>query len=611
MSTTMTLEDDQTATGLKTFTGVVAALGGLQSAEGATINSHLGATPSSNIDISILASFGNDDQTRGDKRVLDICTDPGNNAVLRAVGRSMTLSASEVDTTGPIKVLQKVFGGNAGIEIAGLSSSANWGNLGFSTQNGAGADVLVASITGQITNSTTGSEAGDLIFATGNAGTVSEKLRIYSDGSIHAPGNLSVGGDIASNALKVSEGVSARVLSLYCESDEGGPSILFYGEPNTTWPDPPQFQIGIDPEGGALDRSLRISAFPRHYPSPGVGVEPIHVVEIKRITGEVLIGSSVTLTGDNAPARLTIKGDDSNTASLIISGQKSTVTAEKWGEYSLTATATGLLCRNNQTGNTMFEVGAGPATGTDNGGSGNGKDGDFNVPFDMNVGGLLVVLGGGPGVGKIMRCTDATGTGNWDSIQPSDFPGIDASKTTTGVFAVDRVGTWPTGSTPGDISRWLRGDGTWRHLGVASISAISASPIHLIDDGVGAISLDLKDQATNTVWAGPSAGSSAGTPSFRALVVADLPVTALTETIASSLASVFYTKSEADALFPSTETVASMIASAGFVDSGTMYGAISSATSGFVDSGTVASMISSALSNYFTKSESDARFVLA
>jgi len=79
-----------------------------------------------------------------------------------------------------------------------------------------------------------------------------------------------------------------------------------------------------------------------------------------------------------------------------------------------------------------------------------------------------------------------------------------------------------------DAGKYLRGDATWAvppqgtvtsvALTVPSILSISGSPITT----AGTLALGLTNQAANTIFAGPTTGSSA-TPSFRSLVALDLP----------------------------------------------------------------------------------------
>lgn len=70
------------------------------------------------------------------------------------------------------------------------------------------------------------------------------------------------------------------------------------------------------------------------------------------------------------------------------------------------------------------------------------------------------------------------------------------------------------------------GSGTVTSIGVAapaSILTVSGSPVTTS----GIITLGLQTQTANTVWAGPTTGSAA-TPTFRALVTADIPTANLT-----------------------------------------------------------------------------------
>ncbi len=142
--------------------------------------------------------------------VYDIGTTVGANARWRNLYINGTISGASnmvtTDTTQtisgsktfalPLIVNQKVFGGESGILIKGLSPMSNWPNLAFSVQNQALADVIAASVYGQIINDATGAEAMDLIFGTASSGTLTERMRIESGGNVKITNSLRVGGTV-------------------------------------------------------------------------------------------------------------------------------------------------------------------------------------------------------------------------------------------------------------------------------------------------------------------------------------------------------------------------------------------------------------------------------
>lgn len=120
---------------------------------------------------------------------------------------------------------------------------------------------------------------------------------------------------------------------------------------------------------------------------------------------------------------------------------------------------------------------------------------------------------------------DATsGTPTFRGIIPADVPSLDAAKITSGVFGTARLGTGTA-----DTTKFLRGDGSWQVNPLGTVTSVTltvpsalfattGSPI----TGSGILDFTINNQSANTVWSGPTSGSSA-TPTFRALVPADIP----------------------------------------------------------------------------------------
>jgi len=104
-------------------------------------------------------------------------------------------------------------------------------------------------------------------------------------------------------------------------------------------------------------------------------------------------------------------------------------------------------------------------------------------------------------------------------------PNIAGENVSAGIVAPSHLGTGSPSS-----SNFLRGDGTWASTGAGigsvtsvalnlpSIFSVSGSPVTT----VGTLNATFTTQSANNVFAGPNTGSAAS-PTFRALVAADIP----------------------------------------------------------------------------------------
>jgi hypothetical protein len=113
---------------------------------------------------------------------------PGSNIVQVNNGASARYKFHNLNGTSLFEVQASSTGGGG----------AGGAFLKFKGSNGTPVDI--ASIDGSMTNGSIGSESGILSFFTMNSGTNSEKVRIFSDGSMAVPNGVAIGNGISASA---------------------------------------------------------------------------------------------------------------------------------------------------------------------------------------------------------------------------------------------------------------------------------------------------------------------------------------------------------------------------------------------------------------------------
>lgn len=225
------------------------------------------------------------------------------------------------------------------------------------------------------------------------------------------------------------------------------------------------------------------------------------------VTGSPVTGAVVKATGPQAITTGDLSGDVITTGTLVTNLSTTGVTAGTYGDAShipvLTIDAKGRTTAASTAGISI------PSAGGSNGQiqyNASGSFGGFTMAGDCTF-----------SVPNI-TCTKTNGV-NFGYFAT----GTDASNL-TGTVSVNRF----NGGSGASTSTFLRGDGTWVTpasgsvtsvaLSLPSIFTVSGSPV----TSSGTLTGTFNTQTANQIFAGPSSGGAA-TPTFRALVGADLP----------------------------------------------------------------------------------------
>jgi hypothetical protein len=224
------------------------------------------------------------------------------------------------------------------------------------------------------------------------------------------------------------------------------------------------------------------------------------VTSVAGKTGAVVLAAGDIASGVFDPARLGATPGNSMMLTTDAAGAPTWVSRTA----NIGVTSVGLIMPSS-----VFTVFGSPVTGASN----------LSVGFNNQP--PLTVLAGP---------TANSGVPAFRVLTAADIPALDTAKITTGTFdpermgsgvGVDKVLTTNGSSAPVWVDRGTISSGTVTSVGILTSSVlfqVSNSPITT----AGNITLALKDQAANTVLAGPAFGTATG-PTFRALVQEDIP----------------------------------------------------------------------------------------
>lgn len=387
-------------------------------------------------------------------------------------------------------------------QVADLASTGpvdlGWDPATRTVSNSAGADAVLSLATPSADGLMASADAAKLASIV-TTGTTGQALRRGSDGVWR--GHTYTAADVGADAA----GAASTAISAHVAADD---------------PHPGRYTTLAQAAAAAPVQSVSITP-PAGWSVSGATTGSVSLTLALPI-GSTLVSAADRTAWDGASANA-LRWDGGATGLNAATGRASL----NLGSAALAATTDFAAAAHSQAGSTItgpyVSAGMTMATGRLLGrtSAGTGPVEEIAITGATLAGGVLAITGGATNLGYIVASRQVTSSSG--------------SAATLPLFGISSDGLVPGPAS--SVGAFLRDDGIWASPAgggggtvnsvslalPASVFSVSGSPV----TNTGTLSGSLVAQASNRVWAGPSTGADAA-PTFRALVAADMPATAVT-----------------------------------------------------------------------------------